>query len=219
VWDEAIALAIRLVQDTPEDLKVVAKHNLAAVYSKRGEAAHTAENHAAAIANFSKAIELRPSKGRDYYWRGLCYSCNGNYGKAVADFNKACELDRKPKVYRKVAKALHTANKKAAQMAVTAEEWAECGKAFSWAVDDEDKAILAYTKAVELDPSNTGYKKILADAYFFRGAMFDLLDEDYEAAAADYAKACELDPDYEGYKEGLAAAKELAEEASTNSTS
>ncbi|WP_010255675.1 tetratricopeptide repeat protein [Treponema primitia] len=199
-WDEAITFATRLAQGAPEDLKSLAKHNLAAVYSKRGEAAHTAENNAAAIANFSKAIDLCPSEAMGYYRRGLCYSCNGNYGKAVADFMKACELNPEYKDYQK---ALASANEKAAQMAGTAEEFAECGKAF-FAVHDEDKAILAYTKAVELDPSNIRYKSTLADACFSRGVRFKFLDDDYEAAAADYAKACELDPDNEGYKESLA---------------
>ncbi|MDR2865655.1 MAG: tetratricopeptide repeat protein [Spirochaetaceae bacterium] len=190
-WDEAITFATRLVHGAPKDLQAVAKHNLAAVYSKRGEAAHTAESNAAAIANFSKAIELCPSEGRDYYWRGLCYSCNGNYDKAAVDFMKACELNPEYKDYQK---ALASANEKAAQIAGSAEEWAECGKAF-FAVGDEDKAILAYAKAVELDPSNSLYKKTLADAYFSRGVRFKFLDDDYEAAAADYAKACELDPE------------------------
>ncbi len=47
----------------------------------------------AAIADFSKAIELEPGNTRGYLLRGLAYQRKGDGNRGLADFNKAGELE------------------------------------------------------------------------------------------------------------------------------
>ena len=46
-----------------------------------------------AIADFTKAIELRPDVAQAYNNRGNVYTNKGDFGKALEDLNKAIEID------------------------------------------------------------------------------------------------------------------------------
>lgn len=50
-------------------------------------------DHDIAIAEFTKAIELRPDAAEAFYGRGLAYQNKNAFSEAVVDFTRAIELD------------------------------------------------------------------------------------------------------------------------------
>ncbi len=65
----------------------------ASAYFNRGVSEFQAGNFKAAIANFTRAIELAPNNASAYYNRGSAqYYLNDYYG-AIADYEKAAELN------------------------------------------------------------------------------------------------------------------------------
>jgi tetratricopeptide (TPR) repeat protein len=69
-------------------------------------AARANRDYAGALGRFSAAIDLRPSNGRFFYWRGDTRMRLNQYGDAVADFSRALDLmpgDRASLVGRGVA--------------------------------------------------------------------------------------------------------------------
>jgi tetratricopeptide (TPR) repeat protein len=161
-----------------------------------------------AIADYTKAIELKPDDGSIYNNRGISWKSKGEYDKAIADYTKAIEL--KPSY-----------------------AGAYSNRGISWKNKNEyDKAIADYTKAIELRPGyaaaylNRGlvwsdkdeYEKALQDytkaielkpdyviAYNNRGTVLNHKAE-YDKAIVDFMKAIELKPDYANayYNMGIA---------------
>jgi tetratricopeptide (TPR) repeat protein len=159
------------------------------------------EAYEAAIATFSKAIELRPDLAEPYNNRGAAYSHRGKYDQAIDDYDRAIKLDPN-----------YTG-------AYNNRGWTY------YKQGDYEQAIADYHKAIELDPNyvrtynNRGvayadlgdYEQAIADyneaielnhdplswPYNNRGVAYADLG-DYEQAIADYHKAIELDPNYAG---------------------
>ncbi|MHC4202919.1 MAG: tetratricopeptide repeat protein [Planctomycetota bacterium] len=50
-------------------------------------------DHDRAIADLTKAIEIKPDHAKAYYHRGLAYANNYEYHRAIADYTKAIELE------------------------------------------------------------------------------------------------------------------------------
>ncbi|MGD0279558.1 MAG: tetratricopeptide repeat protein, partial [Smithella sp.] len=71
-------------------LKVTASNWLA--YYNRGTSYGLLGNHGQAIADFNKAIEIRPDYIKAYNNRGTAYNELGNYRQAIADFNEAIRM-------------------------------------------------------------------------------------------------------------------------------
>ena len=69
----------------------------AIAYYKRGVAYQFKGDLDRAIADYNKAIELRPSDARAYESRGSAYASKGVYTNAVADVTKASELAARKK--------------------------------------------------------------------------------------------------------------------------
>jgi tetratricopeptide (TPR) repeat protein len=69
--------------------------NKAVVYYNRGNAHDAKKSYPAAIADYDKAIELKPDLRPAYYNRGRALRINGQPELAVASYNKALELDPK----------------------------------------------------------------------------------------------------------------------------
>jgi len=104
-----------------------------------------------------------------YYNRGNAYIYTEKLDLAIADFDKAIELDPK---YEAAAAAASNAYSKRAN-------------AYDFK-DEYDKAIADYGKLIELHPKD-------AEAYVGRGADYTRTGK-YDLAIADFDKAIELDP-------------------------
>ncbi len=177
-------------------------------YNSRGIAWYHKGDYDKAIADFTKAIELKPDDAEAFNNRGNAWRGKGENDKAIVDFTKAIEL--KPRF--------------AAAFYNRGNAWAHKG--------DYDKAIADYTKAIELNPKLVGahinrgiawaYKgdhaRAIADltkaielnpryagAYYNRG-LAKAGKGDFDGAIADLTKAVELAPRFWQAWLGLAGA-------------
>lgn len=93
----------------------------------KGFEAYEESDYTSAISYYTQAIELAP-KASYYYHRGVCYSLNGDNGKAIKDFDVAIEINE-------------------------AYGDAYFERAYSYYVlEDNANALLNYDKAIELMP-------------------------------------------------------------------
>jgi len=165
--------------------------NRGVAYAKKGDLDR-------AIADFTKAIELRPGLAKVYINRGKAHDVKGDHDRAIADYTKAIELkpdhaevyndrgaayadkgqfDRAIADFTKAIK-LKTGNAKAyGNRGVV---YAEKGEL--------DRAIADCMKAIQLKPGD-------AEAHSRRGAVYRAKGE-FDRAIADYTKAIELKPDF-----------------------
>ncbi len=129
----------------------------------------TEHNHVATL--LTKAIERDARDAVAYYIRGLTSAAIDEQERAIADYNKAIELDP-----------------------VYIDAYVARGRAYSSERYDDARALADYSKAIELDPKN-------ARAYRARGSFYlDQVSDHGDRALPDYNKAIELDPgDSEAY--------------------
>ncbi|KAF0125496.1 MAG: hypothetical protein FD189_2072 [Elusimicrobia bacterium] len=153
----------------------------------------------------TKAIEYwryrdgNKNKAIAYHNRGFAYGELKQYDKAIADFDKAIELNpedvhvdyrNRGVAYRKLKqydKAIADYDKAIELNPKDADTYHNRGFAYD-ELKQYDKAIADYNKAIELNPE-------YADAYFNRGFAYDELKQ-YDKAIADYDKAIKLNPEY-----------------------
>jgi tetratricopeptide (TPR) repeat protein len=122
-----------------------------------------------AIADYTKAIELRPDYVKAYNNRGSARIEKGDLDGAIGDFSKAIEL--KPDHVNSYYGRGNAKERKG----------------------DWDGAIADYTKAIETVPDTTNV--YLQYAYYGRGNAKERKG-DFNGALADYTKAIEIKPDY-----------------------
>ncbi|MGA2543324.1 MAG: tetratricopeptide repeat protein [Verrucomicrobiota bacterium] len=152
----------------------------------------------AAIAESTKAIELKPDDAMLYINRGNAKKDKGDLGGAIADYTKAIEL--KPDfAYGAYYDRGNTTNMKGdyegaiADYSKAIELKPDCTQAYTGRgaakhhKGDLEGAIADYSKAIELDPNN-------AIAYTNRGLSKQAAG-DMEGAIADYTKVIALTPD------------------------
>jgi tetratricopeptide (TPR) repeat protein len=164
----------------------------------------------AAIAHYSKAIELRPDSASLYSVRGNAYAKREDYNSAIEDFTKAIKIN---------------VNYMPAYIGR--------GQMYSFK-RNYDAAIVDYTQAIQLDPNNGGvycnrgenlvakgsYDEAFKDfakaielnpdddyAYLNRAVVYQNKG-DYDSAKADFFKALEIDPNNEVVKKCLKAFNE-----------
>ncbi len=114
------------------------------------------EEKEAAIAAYTKAIDLNPKNSKAFAARAIIrYHCQ-EYDKAFADCEKAIELDpRNSDAY-----------------------WVR-GEAYYEGKKDKEKALADFNQAIALNPQNVEARK-------HRAYFYDLNLKDYENAIADY---------------------------------
>ncbi|MBN8592839.1 MAG: tetratricopeptide repeat protein [Anaerolineae bacterium] len=122
----------------------------------------------AALADFSRAIELEPNQAPYYTFRAGISRQQGDFEAALDDVNRAIELDPAEASYIHERARIYT---------------------FS---GDTDKALTDYNRAIELAPPDS----IELHLYFFnRGLLYSNLG-DTDKALADYTRAIEIKADY-----------------------
>jgi tetratricopeptide (TPR) repeat protein/S1-C subfamily serine protease len=166
-------------------------------YNSRGFARSDLGDKQGAIADYNKAIELKPDDAEAYNNRGNARYHLGDKKGAIADYTKAIEL--KPDLayaYSNRGNARYQLGDKQGAIADynkaielkldDAKAYYNRGVARS-ALGDKQGAIADYNKAIELKPD-------YAEAYNNRGNARDDLG-DKQGEIADYSKAIELKPD------------------------
>ena len=169
------------------------------IYSQRGDLKAKLKDFAGAIADYDKAIALKPNDLASYYGsRGGINSQSGNYDRAIADYDQVISLQPDQAVAynnRGVARS---------------------------SKGDYDGAIADYAKAIALEPANVGFYANRAGSYLSKGNLdraitdYDQIvrlepDEashyftradlkqqkgDLDGTIADYSEVCELMPEH-----------------------
>jgi len=166
-------------------------------YVGRGVARGNLGDDSGALADYNKAIEIKPDYAEAYNNRGVARRNLGDYSGALADYNKAIEIkpDYADAYYnRGVARrnlgdysgALADYNKAIEIKPDYALAYVGRGVARG-KLGDYSGALADYNKAIEIKPDD-------ADAYYNRGNARGKLG-DYSGALADYNKAIEIKPD------------------------
>jgi tetratricopeptide (TPR) repeat protein len=172
------------------------RDNLAMAYNNRGAAYGNKGNYDQAIADESKAIQLKPQFAAAYMNRGFAYGHKGDYAQVIADESMALRLDpslaeayvSRGAAYEHKGDYIQEISDDAKAIELNpdfAEAYANRGGAYE-TKGDYDRAIADETKAIELSPQ-------VADAYVNRGAAYANTG-DYDRAIADYDKAIGLEP-------------------------
>ena len=130
-------------------------------YWERGKLYYFANDYAQALEDFTKAKELGMEDSKLYWYKGFCYRRLGETELAIREYSRSLELKETSEVYR------------------------NRGLCFT-IMKMHDKAVLDFTKAIELPPGDTRL-------YRERGEAYRVLKE-YEKAQADFEKALELNP-------------------------
>jgi tetratricopeptide (TPR) repeat protein len=135
------------------------------------------DNFESAIAEYTKAIDLDPSRAILYRLRGSAYQRKGDRDRAIVDYTKVIELSPKdPAAYilRGMVKSDIQNYMMDALVGVDSSK------------TNIDPAIADYAKAIELKPRDS-------TAYSLRGALYEL-KRDNKRAIADYRKAISINP-------------------------
>jgi tetratricopeptide (TPR) repeat protein len=201
-WDGKFELALSAFDGAIESAQQGGtSEGLAAVYFYRGYIYWMAmDDTREAIADYDKAIKLRPDYSSVYFNRAFVCAAKGNYDQAVADYTKVIELEPdnvEAYLNRGVAYAANSEYDLAMADYDKAIELRPdysdvyFNRAFVCAAEgDYDQAIADYTKVIELEPDNAG-------AHFNRAIIYSE-QGDYDQAVADYTKVIELEPDNVG---------------------
>ena len=169
---------------------------LAVALEERGESHQSAKRSDEAIVDFTRAIELDPSRAWVIGSRGATYGRMERYEEAIADFTRAIEIDPS-NIWAIISRGATYRQMECYEEAIADFTRAiEIDPSNAWAIGSRgvtyrrmqryEEAIADYTRAIELDPSDTL-------AIGSRGATYRRM-ECYEEAIADYTRAIEIDP-------------------------
>jgi tetratricopeptide (TPR) repeat protein len=174
-------------------------------YFDSGKAYYEKEDYDRAIADYSKAIGIKPDDEDAYFWRGLAYYAKGDYDRVIADSSKAIGIEpdgasayniRGLAYYDKgdYDRAIADYSKAIGIKPDDAIAYNERGKAY-YQKGDYDRAIADQSKAI-------GIKLDCETAYAWRGVAY-YQKGDYDRAIADFKEAVHLDPGNQVYKDNL----------------
>lgn len=165
-------------------------------YFTRALANMVLEKPDAAIADYSKAIELNPRNVRAIAKRGVIYNNKKQLDLAMADFNKAIELNPRfvVSLYYRGNIYLNQQKRELAIADYTKVVETDPAYADAWfnravvykQLGKYDQALADYNKYIQLYPKDY-------DAYNNRGHVY-FVQEKYDDAIVEYNKAIELAP-------------------------
>ncbi len=166
-------------------------------YFNRGEAQRLSNAFEAAIAEYTRALDLDPADVLAYDNRGHSYFALGDYEQAIADYGRAIDLEPAAIRYNDRGNAyfeLSLYDQAIADYTTALDHNPDYGLVYNnrgntyFALSDYAAAMEDYTAAIDHDPNN-------ALLYVNRGnTHFEL--GDYTQAIADYTTALEHNPDY-----------------------
>jgi len=167
-------------------------------YNNRGTTYTELGQHAQALADYGRALELDPTFAQAYTNRGITYKALGQHAQALVDYGRALELDPT------LAQAYANRGNTYADLGQPAQSLADYGRALELAptyaqayvnrgttyadLGQHAQALADYSRALELNPT-------LAQAYYNRGNAYQVLGQ-HAHALADYDRAIELDPTF-----------------------
>ncbi len=172
----------------PKDAEAEAYYNL-------GIAKFRLEDFQGAIDNYTKAIEINPTKALIYLSRGKAKFDSGDLEGSFDDVFKAKELGSEDAIQllKKIRKEIELIKTKAIENDPSNSEAYYTRANSKLHSEDVEGAIEDLNKAIEINPS---YK----DAYNFRGLIKSQL-KDFSEAIDDYSKAIEINSkDEDAYK-------------------
>lgn len=165
-------------------------------YNNRGSGYLYSGEYDKAIADFSRAIQLRQHYADAYNNRGTAYFLRSNYEKALADFTQALKYNpnHKKAYYNlgtlflnrgEIDKAIEMFNIALQFDPGYGEAYNNRGTAFM-RKQETAKAIADYSSAIKLNPN-------WAEVYYNRGVAF-AQQRDYTQALDDFSRALRLNP-------------------------
>ena len=191
-YDKAIILCdIRLQsEDLTDEQRAAAFVNRGLAYFAKGEDDH-------ALADYDRAIQLKPDFDSAYVRRGLAYHDRGEYGRAIADFDEAIRLrpesadardGRASAAYQNgdYGDALRDLDWLVAQKPRDVLTLIKRASTYS-KLDDHDRAIADIDRAMALSPDDAVVWYARGTTYFIKGDV----DRAFEA----YDRAIALKPD------------------------
>jgi TonB family protein len=149
------------------------------------------KNYDLAVVNLDQAIQQDPQKIIAYIRRGRLHSQNGDFARALADLDKAIQLE----AGRSAGVEQSKKDSSTDDIQRDPRPWFENLRPGAAYIDrggtylqrdDNDRAIADFTKAIELDPEG-------AVAYNLRGVAY-ASKLDFDSAIADFDKAIQFDP-------------------------
>jgi tetratricopeptide (TPR) repeat protein len=170
----------------PPPAKVPAKPDplLATVYFNAGFAHYEAKRYTEAVADFTRALEVKKDDEASLQYRALAYYNLKDYDGIITDMSRLIQMrpERPENVtYYRVRGNVYAFKREYA------------------------RAIADLEKALQLEPNDAGTQRGLAAVYFMRGNAYSHDPKDYDRAIADFNEGFRLDPNDKVWKESVAA--------------
>jgi Flp pilus assembly protein TadD len=173
---------------------------LATVYFNAGFAHYEAKRYTEAIADFTRALEVKSDDEASLRYRSYSYCDLEDYDKALADFNEFIRLNPNDAVTYYNRGVVYGYKDETEKAIADYNEAVRLNPNFTEAYynrsivyrkkKDHDRAIADCLQAIRLNPN-------LAEAYFTRGNVY--ADQgDHDRAITDYTEAIRLKPNYDG---------------------
>ncbi|NLW36825.1 MAG: tetratricopeptide repeat protein [Syntrophorhabdus aromaticivorans] len=167
------------------------------------------------ITLYTHTLAVTERNGMIYTNRGVAHWMMGNFSAAIADINKAIEINPGAALaylnlgvaYRSLrdyARSIEAFNKAIEYDPKQALAYLNRGVAYYKGLTDSRRAIVDFTKAIEIEPERT-------ENHTSRGAAYVALGE-YTRALADFTKAVEISPGFAAAYHSRGATRGLLED-------
>ncbi|MGB3480328.1 MAG: tetratricopeptide repeat protein [bacterium] len=190
VWENSVSLESYFIQNYPRE---------PIFYRNRGVAYEECGDYESAIADFSKALKIRPGYADCYLRRGNVYFTKGLYDTAVYDFGRAIEIDpyfatayyNRGVVYLKIGehnKAISDFTRAIKIKPDYSDAYVNRGIIYGLS-GRYNQAISDFTQAIGIRPN-------FVEAYNNRGFAYSQIGK-YELAITDFSRVIAINPNFE----------------------